>query len=159
MKNIVLLLLLIAAVVGTAFLLLPDDPGEPEPMAILEPVEEDSARAEQRARVEAVEAERSARLEAMRVEYAELERERRRLRMRLRDVSYYLAYAELESAQRNEILDDLGKANRLLLNPRLLGAFNGVEGIQAERARIARTNARLDEIEEIIKANSDVEWT
>lgn len=159
MKNIALLLILIVAVVGVAFLLLPEDPGELEPLMVLEPIEEDEAQAEQRARVEHVEAERSARIEAMKVEYTELERDRRRLRMRLRDVSYYLARAELESKQRNEILEDLGKANRLLLSPRLLGAFNGVEGIQEERARISRTNTRLDEIEEIIRANLDIEWS
>lgn len=159
MKNIALLLILIAVVVGVAFLLLPDDPGEMPPLMTLEPIEDDETRAEQRARVEAVEAERSARLEAMKVEYAELERDRRRLRMRLRDVSYYLARAELEPGERSEILEDLGKANRLLLSPRLLGAFNGVEGIQEERARISRTNVRLDEIEEIIRANLDIEWT
>jgi hypothetical protein len=158
MKRVALLLLLIAVVVGLAFLSLPDDPGETETLIMLEPIEEDAAHAERRARVEAVEAERAARLEAMRAEYTELERERRRLRMRLRDVSYYLGYAELEPDQKNEILDDLGKANRLLINPPLLGAFRGVEGIQEELARIGRTNARLDEIEEIIKANSDVEW-
>jgi hypothetical protein len=158
MKHIALLLLLIAVVVGLAFLALPDDPGDSEAVMTLEPVVEDAALAERRARVEAVEAERAARLEAMRAEYTELERERRRLRIRLRDVSYYLGYAELEPEQRSEILDDLGNANRLLINPPLLGAFRGVEGIREELARIERINVRLDEIEETIKANSDVEW-
>lgn len=155
MKQLILLVVIVVVAVGLAFMSLPQDPGRVEAPA---PIPEQPAEGEDDGgdiRQSAIEMERDARLEAMKARYAELEKERRNLRQRLNKVGYYLAETELSKAEARTLQDELDAANRILINPPLLGAFRSVEDIQQERDRIARINDRLDEIEAVVDAPPD----
>lgn len=157
MKRFLLLLVIVVVAVVLAFMSLPEDPGRMEtPAPIPEtPITADKDEEETTEQQSAVETERDARLAAMKELYADLERERRNLRQRLNKVRYYLAGAELADTRVEKVQEELDSANRLLINPPLLGAFRGVDGIQQELDRIARINERLDEIEVILGAPTE----
>lgn len=155
MKRFLLLLVIVVVAVVLAFMSLPEDPGRMETPA---PIPETPITADKDKTTEqqsAVETERDARLAAMKELYADLERERRNLRQRLNKVRYYLAEADLADTRAEKVQEELDSANRLLINPPLLGAFRGVDGIQQELDRIARINERLDEIEVILGAPAE----
>lgn len=155
MKRFMLLLVIVVVAVVLAFMSLPEDPGRMETPA---PIPETPITADKDKTTEqqsAVETERDARLAAMKELYADLERERRNLRQRLNKVRYYLAEADLADTRAEKVQEELDSANRLLINPPLLGAFRGVDGIQQELDRIARINERLDEIEVILGAPAE----
>lgn len=157
MKRFLLLLVIVVVAVALAFISLPEDPGRMEtPAPIPEtPITADKDEDETTEQQSAVETERDARLAAMKELYADLERERRNLRQRLNKVRYYLAEADLADTRAEKVQEELDSANRLLINPPLLGAFRGVDGIQQELDRIARINERLDEIEVILGAPAE----
>ncbi len=157
MKRFLLLLVIVVVAVALAFISLPEDPGRMEkPAPIPEtPITADKDEDETTEQQSAVETERDARLAAMKELYADLERERRNLRQRLNKVRYYLAEAKLPDTRAEKVQEELDSANRLLINPPLLGAFRGVDGIQQELDRIARINERLDEIEVILGAPAE----
>lgn len=157
MKRFLLLLVIVVVAVVLAFMSLPEDPGRMEtPAPIPEtPNTADKDEDETTEQQSAVETERDARLAAMKELYADLERERRNLRQRLNKVRYYLAEADLADTRAEKVQEELDSANRLLINPPLLGAFRGVDGIQQELDRIARINERLDEIEVILGAPAE----
>lgn len=155
MKRFLLLLVIVVVAVVLAFMSLPEDPGRMETPA---PIPETPITADKDKTTEqqsAVETERDARLAAMKELYDDLERERRNLRQRLNKVRYYLAEADLADTRAEKVQEELDSANRLLINPPLLGAFRGVDGIQQELDRIARINERLDEIEVILGAPAE----
>lgn len=154
MKRLLLLLAIVVVAVGIAFMSLPEDPGSmrSQPQTTKES-EQSQAEAERDALQAKIEAERDKRLAAMQKEYDKLERERRDLRLRLEEISYYMGQADLSAEQRQTMQDEISNANRLLINPPLLGAFRGPEGITKERNKIARANDKLDEFEQIIRDN------
>lgn len=154
MKRLLLLLALVVVAVGIAFLSLPEDPGtmRAQQETTKEP-EKSKAEAERDALQAKIEAERDKRIAAMEKEYDKLERERRDLRQRLREISYHMGQADLSAEQRQTMQEDIGDANRLLINPPLLGAFRGPADITQERNKIARANDKLDQFEQIIRDN------
>lgn len=152
MKRIILLLVIVAVAVMLAFMSLPDDPGRLEsPATAVKELPTDEASAEREAEQAALEAARDERLKAMKVEYAKLERARRDLRIRLQEVSYYLGESDLPAEQGRRMRNEIGVANQVLVNPPLLGAFNGVADIERELQRIDSINRQLDEFESIIR--------
>lgn len=155
MKRFLLLLVIVVVAVVLAFISLPEDPGRMETPAPIPETPHTADKDEATEQQSAVETERDARLAAMKELYADLERERRNLRQRLNKVRYYLAEADLADSRAEKVQEELDSANRLLINPPLLGAFRGVDGIQQELDRIARINKRLDEIEVILGAPAE----
>ena len=152
MKRLVLLLAVVIVAVVLAFLSLPEDPGKmtaqtdkPQQPA------QSEAEAEREAMQKKIEAERDKRLAAMKVEYKKLEKARRDLQQRLQEITYYLARAEVPEEQASNMREEIGTANRLLINPPLLGAFRGPGDIIQELERIQRINRKLDEFETIIR--------
>jgi len=154
MKRLLLLLAVVLVAVGIAFLSLPEDPGtmRVQQETTQEP-EKSKAEAERDALQAKIEAERDKRLAAMQKVYDKLERERRDLRLRLQEISYHMGQADLSAEQRQTIKDEISTAHRLLINPPLLGAFRGPAEITQEREKIARTNDKLDQFEQIIREN------
>ncbi len=158
MKKIILLLLVVVVAVLLAFMSLPEDPGrQPADTPAAGQADKQAGKKEQQAaggdaaETETVKTMEDARLEAMKAEYAKLERARRDLRQRLHDVTYYLREAELPQEKASEIRDELNSANRLLINPPLLGAFSGIDDIRNELQRYERTNQQLDAHEQILR--------
>ncbi|MCS3902485.1 uncharacterized protein YxeA [Methylohalomonas lacus] len=156
MKKIILLLAIVVIAVLLAFMSLPEDPGRQSTVS----PEQAGKQAEEDAQASAdnnggeqttVKTMEDARLEALKAEYAKLERARRNLRQRLQNVAYYLREAELPEAEGGDIRDDLNSANRLLINPPLLGAFNGIDGVRDELKRLERTNQQLDAHEQTLR--------
>lgn len=156
MKRLFLLLVIIVVAVVLAFMSLPEDPGrvaeQPAPAQAPQQQKRPSAEDQQEAEQAAIEAERDKRLEAMKVEYARLEKARRNLRQRLQAITYYMGQAEgIPTDETQSIRDEIGAANRLLINPPLLGAFRSVDGIRQELEKINRINKQLDEYQAIIR--------
>lgn len=152
MKRIILLLAIVVVAVALAFLTLPEDPGQQSRITpqVKHPTQSE-AELQRELEQAAVEAERDRRLAAMKVKYEKLERERRNLRQRLEEVAYYTARADLTDEQKQRIRDEINSANRLLVNPPMLGAFRGVEGIESELDRIDNINKQLDEFRALIE--------
>jgi len=152
MKRLLLLLILVVAAVVLAFMSLPEDPDRRE--MDIAPIEE-TGQDEEAARLEAlqaeIEVERDRRLEEMKVEYARLERKRRDLRNRLEVFTYYLGQADVPGEKLGEIQEEIGAANRLLVNPPLLGAFRGPDDIVEESGKIDRIHRKLDEYEVLLR--------
>ncbi|MDZ7737421.1 MAG: hypothetical protein U5P41_16055 [Gammaproteobacteria bacterium] len=121
--------------------------------------EEAGDEAELKALQAIVETERDKRLEAMKVEYEKLERARRDLRRRLEEITDYLRRAEVPDTDHEDMREEIGAANRLLINPPLLGAFRGPDDIVRELEKINRINRKLDEFEEIIRRHGGYEDT
>ena len=158
MKRLLLLLAIVVVAVVIAFMSLPEDPGTMRvQQQTAQESEESKAEAKRDALQAKIETERDKRLAAMQKEYDKLERERRDLRLRLQEISYYMGEADLSAGQRQTMQEAIGDANRLLINPPLLGAFRGPEGITQERNKIARANDKLDKFEQIIRDNGGYE--
>lgn len=154
MKRLLILLAIVVVAVGIAFLSLPEDPGTMSAQqATTQESEKSKAEAKRDALQAKIESERDKRLAAMQKEYDKLERERRDLRLRLQEISYHMGQADLSAEQRQTMQDEIGDANRLLINPPLLGAFRGPADITQERDKIARANDKLDRFERIIREN------
>ncbi len=154
MKRIILLLVIVGVAVVLAFMSLPEDPGQLDRRdTVVKQLPTDEAIAEREAEQAAVESARDERLQAMQVEYKKLERARRDLRTRLQEVAYYLSEADLPEEEGRRMRHEIGVANQVLINPPLLGAFNGVADIERELKRIDRINQQLDEFENIIRQN------
>lgn len=151
MKRLVLLLIVVVVAVALAFLSLPEDPGRETQITPIEQPEETVDEAELEALQAIIETERDKRLEAMKVEYAKLERKRRDLRRRLEEITYYLHRAEVPDTELEDMREEIGAANRLLINPPLLGAFRGPDDIVRELEKIDRINRKLDEFEQTIR--------
>lgn len=152
MKRLVLLLAVVVVAVVLAFLSLPEDPGRKPVQAeqSRQPAKSE-AEAEREALKKQIEAERDKRLAAMKVEYKKLEKARRNLQQRLQEISYYLARTEVPEEQASSMREEIGAANRLLINPPLLGAFRGPDDIVQELEKIERVNRKLDEYETVIR--------
>lgn len=156
MKRIFLLLVVVAVVVALAFMALPEDPGQTPVIAVPAPVAEQSADdADLAADKLLQEAERDARLERMKEVFARLERERRDLRIRLDEVAFYVGEASLSAEQAGQIREDMNTANRLLINPPLLGAFRDADAIQRELDQVVRNHDRLREILAAVKPEAE----
>ncbi|MEX2516559.1 MAG: hypothetical protein WD572_06560 [Gammaproteobacteria bacterium] len=155
MKRIFLLIVVVAVVVALAFMALPEDPGQNPPVAVPAPVSDQSEDADLAADKLLQEAERDARLERMKEVFARLERERRDLRIRLDEVAFYVGEASLSADEAEQIREDMNKANRLLINPPLLGAFRDAEAIQRELDQVLRNHDRLREILAMVKPDDD----
>lgn len=151
MKRIILLLVGVVIAVVLAFMSLPEDPGDKPPPVTTGTSPADTTAGEQTTEQSAVEAAREKRLAAMKTEYAKLERAREDLRLRLQNIIYYLSKAELPDEQGGRMQDEILGFNRILVNPRLLGAFYGAEDILQERLRIENINQQLDEYEAVIR--------
>lgn len=155
MKRIFLLLIVVAVVVALAFMALPEDPGQTPPIAVPAPVSGQSEDADVAVDKLLQEAERDARLERMKEVFARLERERRDLRIRLDEVTFYVGEASLSADEAEQIREDMNKANRLLINPPLLGAFRDAEAIQRELDKVLRNHDRLREILASVKPEDE----
>ncbi len=158
MKRLVLLLAIVVIAVVIAFMGLPEDPGgmPTQPQTVEQP-EKSEAEAEREARQAEIEAERDKRLKAMKKDYAKLERERRDLRIRLKEISYYMSQTELPDDQIETMRDEINDANRLLVNPPLLGAFRGPDDLSRELDKVARAHQQMDEFETIIRQHGGYE--
>ena len=152
MKRLVLLLAIVVIAVVLAFMSLPEDPGKiMKQPAESEQTAQSEAEAEREALQKKIEAERDKRLAAMKVEYKKLEKARRNLQQRLQEITYYLGQADVPEEQASDMREEIGAANRLLINPPLLGAFRGPDGIVRELEKIERVNQKLDEFEVVIR--------
>lgn len=145
MGKITILLFAVVLVVTVVFLTLPSVPFSDLEMATPPPATANGEENAEKATA-ATDAE-EARYQALKSEYAKLEKARRNLAIRLRHVDYIVRKAQLPPEQLRSIRADLQSAGRMLHNPPLLGAFNGIDDVRRELERIARMNDRFDAIE------------
>lgn len=89
-------------------------------------------------------------LQQMEAHFAALTDARKKMRLRLGRLSSRLRRVEFAPDQAKAISDQMLRANHLLKNPRLLGAFSSVDDIQREIDQLASVNSQLDDIKQIL---------
>ena len=84
---------------------------------------------------------------AMQTEFEQLARARRDLNQKLNKLKVVLWDLKLPKAESDAITETMKNSYAMLKNPKMLGAYSGVEDISTELARIKYLYARLQEIE------------
>jgi hypothetical protein len=88
------------------------------------------------------------RRDAMQTEFDQLARARRDLDQKLNKLKVVLWDLKLPKAESEAITETMKNSYAMLKNPRLLGAYSGVEEISTELARVKYLYNQLQEIED-----------
>lgn len=86
----------------------------------------------------------------METRYAALTDARKKMKLRLGRLSSRLRRVEFAPDQAKVISEQMLRANYLLKNPRLLGAFSSVDDIQQEIDQLSDVNRKLDDIKQML---------
>lgn len=93
-------------------------------------------------------AEADLRRAAMQAEYDELAHARRDLEQKLNKLKVVLWDIKLPRAESDTVTETMQNSYAMLKNPKMLGAYSGVEEISTERARVKYLYAQLQQIED-----------
>jgi hypothetical protein len=85
---------------------------------------------------------------AMQAEFDQLAKARRDIDQKLNKLKVVLWDLKLPKAESDAITETMKNSYAMLKNPRLLGAYSGVEEISTELARVKYLYAQLQEIED-----------
>jgi len=84
----------------------------------------------------------------MQAEYDELAHARRDLEQKLNKLKVVLWDIKLPRAESDTVTETMQNSYAMLKNPKMLGAYSGVEEISTERARVKYLYAQLQQIED-----------
>lgn len=96
-------------------------------------------------------------LDAMQARFDTLKEARKLTKLQVSRLSSRLSRSEFPPEQAKAISQQMRRANYMLKNPRLLGAFSSVDEIETEITSLQHVNVKLDEIKKLLDEKREKE--